>query len=89
MQLSGWSQDSGWEITSQRHTPTSQPAAPPHPMGLDRWATTSRFQYIPSQSLPVGNQNCVVKNEEWCAQERKRGVWLGQGEVHKASYRIP
>lgn len=57
------------EITSQRHTPNSRARRPPE-MGWDRWATREpRFQYVPSQRLPVGNQNCVVKTEGTGVQE--------------------
>lgn len=38
------------------------------------WATAMQsFQYVPSQSLPVGNQNCVAKSKEACAQTHKGG----------------
>ena len=85
MRLPGWSQGSGWEITSQRHTsPYPHPTARLHrrpQMGRDGWASRKlMFQNIPFWSLPVGNQNWMVKNGGEMGVES--GMQPGQGGVH-------
>lgn len=64
---------------SEAHLPTPPPHRRPQ-MGRDGWAIRkSTFQNIPSQSLPVGNQNWMAKNGREMGVQS--GVQPGQGRV--------
>lgn len=76
MRLPGWSQGSGWKITSQRHTPTSQPRrAPPG------WGGTGGPQKAKVPALSFPGPSCG-KSElaDELGEGQCRGVGAGAGQ---------
>lgn len=92
VRLPGWSQGSGWEITSQRHTPTSQPRrAPPG------WGGTGGPQKAKVPAFSFSGPSCG--KPELACEELGEGQSGGVGAggrgggrtgwgLYKVSYRI-